>query len=152
MVSNFNQQGSEFERSQDGGESTGMTYETNQLSSAPGLGSSIPRAHNTTENMKAMDEAYGARSTAVDSPEADVMPPFDEQAMFNPIRVRMEQLLKKKFKNAMNNKDKRSRNAGMGDGRHLVTAQDVREPFKRTEKEKKLMTDRAFYDEIMIKM
>ena len=40
----------------------------------------------------------------------------------------------------------------MGDDRHLVTAQDVREPFKRTEKEKKLMTDRAFYDEIMIKM
>ena len=71
------------------------------------------------------------------------MPPFDEQAMFNPIRVRMEQLLKKKFKNAMNNKDKRSRNPGMGDDRHLVTAQDVREPFKRTEKEKKLMTDRS---------
>ena len=47
----------------------------------------------------------------------------------------------------------RSRNFGMGgDNRHLVTAQDVREPYKRSSGEKKLMTDRAFYEEIMIKM
>ena len=39
-----------------------------------------------------------------------------------------------------------------GDNRHLVTAQDVREPYKRSTGEKKLMTDRAFYEEIMIKM
>ena len=58
-----------------------------------------------------MDKAFDpGASTAVDSPEAEVMPPFDEQAMFNPIRVRMDQLLKKKFKSAMSSQNKRTRN------------------------------------------